>query len=120
MPCFVKVLQALRSMHQNAAHHFVLSLLMGRVSCCLVCLSQVSYGMTECCGKISMSILDFDWTQHLQQRLLEVQDAGEAAAAEAAFYDEVLQRICTSGRPFLLMEVSACHSTACHSTASLL
>lgn len=72
--------------------------------------SQVSYGMTECCGKISMSIQDFDWTQDLQQRLLEVQDPGEVAAAEAAFYDGMLQRICTSGRPFLLMEVRAGHT----------
>jgi hypothetical protein len=72
---------------------------------------QVSYGMTECCGKISMSIQDFDWPKDLQQRLAELQDDSEAAAAAAAFHDELLQRVCTSGRPFLLMEVRAAHTT---------
>jgi hypothetical protein len=65
--------------------------------------------MTECCGKISMSIQDYDWPQDLQQRLALAEAGGSVAAAaatEAAFYDELLERICTSGRPFLLMEVS--------------
>jgi hypothetical protein len=76
-----------------------------------VCCLQVSYGMTKCCGKISMSIQDYDWPQDLQQRLALAGAEGSeaaAAAAEAAFYDELLERICTSGRPFLLMEVSCC------------
>jgi hypothetical protein len=76
-----------------------------------VCL-QVSYGMTECCGKISMSIQPYDWPDQLQQLLQEArqaggEDAAAAAAAEAAFYDQLLERVCTSGRPFLLMEVSS-------------
>lgn len=70
--------------------------------------------MTECCGKISMSIQPYDWPSELQQRLQQTQQAGDkgaaavaaAAAATAQYYDELLQRVCTSGRPFLLMEVS--------------
>lgn len=55
-----------------------------------------------------MSIQDFDWPDELQQRLADAETEGSvaaAAAAEAAFYDQLLERICTSGRPFLLMEV---------------
>lgn len=62
-----------------------------------------------------MSIQDYDWPQGLQQRLALADTEGPeapaaAAEAEAAFYDELLERICTSGRPFLLMEVSCCCS----------
>ncbi|QDZ21473.1 polyketide synthase [Chloropicon primus] len=46
----------------------------------------LSYGMTECCGKISMSILSEE-----ELRSLDVQS--------------LLDLICTSGRPFSLMDV---------------
>lgn len=57
-----------------------------------------------------MSIQPYDWPDQLQQLLREArqaggEDAARAAAAEAAFYDQLLERVCTSGRPFLLMEV---------------
>jgi hypothetical protein len=71
----------------------------------------MSYGMTECCGKISMSILPFNWPTMLQQRVAAAaaeNGSAAAAAAAGAVYDELLQLVCTSGRPFLLMEVSVC------------
>ena len=51
----------------------------------------VSYGMTECCGKISMSILSDDFR-------------------EARSLEEQLDAICTSGRPFSLMSVRVTRS----------
>lgn len=67
----------------------------------------VSYGMTECCGKISMSILPAYWPQQLQQLLQQAGGAGNVRAQQAAaqFYEALLGKVCTSGRPFLLMEV---------------
>jgi acyl-CoA synthetase (AMP-forming)/AMP-acid ligase II len=47
----------------------------------------VSYGMTECCGKISMSLLP-----------PEDQWGGRSPA-------ELLGLVCTSGRPFRLLQV---------------
>jgi len=65
--------------------------------------------MTECCGKISMSIQPYDWPlelqQHLQHQAQQGADEAAIAAATARFYDELLDRMCTSGRPFLLTEV---------------
>ncbi len=46
----------------------------------------LSYGMTECCGKISMSILPGD-------------DVERLAPVDA------LARVCTSGKPFALIDV---------------
>jgi hypothetical protein len=51
----------------------------------LGCEFFISYGMTECCGKLTMSILP----------------AARAALPEA----EQLARVCTSGRPYIGMEV---------------
>lgn len=71
----------------------------------------VSYGMTECCGKISMSILDTSWYEQLQQEREAA--AGAAGAAEGVTeierqtYERLLGQVCTSGRPFMMMEVSA-------------
>ena len=45
----------------------------------------VSYGMTETCGKISMSILPSDFATHTAEDLLSM--------------------VCTSGRPFILVDV---------------
>jgi acyl-CoA synthetase (AMP-forming)/AMP-acid ligase II len=58
----------------------------------------VSYGMTECCGKISMSILPQGWPQQLQ--------TAAGADEQGAVLQRLLALICTSGRPFLLMEVT--------------
>jgi acyl-coenzyme A synthetase/AMP-(fatty) acid ligase len=79
-----------------------------RAIAALGCEFFVSYGMTECCGKISMSILPTTWQQQLQQRLQEAAAAcGDEAAAAAEVYGSLLGKVCTSGRPFLLMEVRA-------------
>jgi acyl-CoA synthetase (AMP-forming)/AMP-acid ligase II len=51
----------------------------------------VSYGMTECCGKISMSLLPWREGWWVQVGL-----------------DRAWQQVNTSGRPFLLMEVRGC------------
>ena len=51
----------------------------------LGCEMFISYGMTECCGKISMSLLDAE----MRREPLETQ----------------LQQLCTSGRPFVQMDV---------------
>lgn len=90
-------------------------------ACLLALCVQVSYGMTECCGKISMSIQPYDWPDQLQQHLQQAPGAGgvedavaSATVAEAAFYDQLLERVCTSGRPFLLMEVSWLQDCACN------
>ncbi|KAL6765564.1 hypothetical protein V8C86DRAFT_3170790, partial [Haematococcus lacustris] len=50
-----------------------------------------SYGMTECCGKISMSILHQDWPT---QQLLDL--------------------VCSSGRPFILMNIKVGGSSSGH------
>ena len=56
---------------------------------CFGCEFFVSYGMTECCGKISMSLMpqSDEWWAQVEP-------------------EEVMDRVNTSGRPFLLMEVS--------------
>jgi acyl-CoA synthetase (AMP-forming)/AMP-acid ligase II len=54
----------------------------------LGCEFFVSYGMTECCGKISMSILP-------------------EGGAEVLGAQEALELVCTSGRPFRLLQVGA-------------
>ena len=53
----------------------------------------LSYGMTECCGKIAVSTLS-DETRRV------------------ASHDEQLDRVCTSGRPFSLVDVRVTHPTA--------
>jgi acyl-coenzyme A synthetase/AMP-(fatty) acid ligase len=81
--------------------------IIARAIAALGCEFFVSYGMTECCGKISMSILPTNWPQQLQQAAATgVDDESAAAAAAAEVYGSLLGRVCTSGRPFLLMEVS--------------
>eukprot|EP00883_Tetradesmus_obliquus_P011533 jgi/Sobl393_1/4315/SZX67650.1 len=77
-----------------------------RAIAALGCEFFVSYGMTECCGKISMSILPATWhRQLLLQQRQAAAAGGDAAAAAADVYGGLLGRVCTSGRPFLLMEV---------------
>jgi acyl-coenzyme A synthetase/AMP-(fatty) acid ligase len=81
--------------------------IIARAIAALGCEFFVSYGMTECCGKISMSILPATWQQQLHQQVQEAAAAGrDAAAAAAGVYGALLGRVCTSGRPFMLMEVS--------------
>lgn len=58
----------------------------------------VSYGMTECCGKISMSILPHSWPQQLE--------AAAGTEEREAVLQHLLGLVCTSGRPFLLMKVT--------------
>ena len=53
----------------------------------------LSYGMTECCGKIAVSTPS-DETRRV------------------ASHDEQLDRVCTSGRPFSLVDVRVTHPTA--------
>jgi acyl-coenzyme A synthetase/AMP-(fatty) acid ligase len=65
-----------------------------RVVAALGCEFAVSYGMTECCGKISISLLPADWLPHSSE-------VGTRSTAN----DTLMARVCTSGRPFLLMEV---------------
>lgn len=68
----------------------------------------VSYGMTECCGKISMSILDTTWWQQLQEEMAAAAATGGGDGVrdvEVRFYQSLLDRVCSSGRPFMLMEV---------------
>jgi acyl-CoA synthetase (AMP-forming)/AMP-acid ligase II len=57
---------------------------------CFGCEFFVSYGMTECCGKISMSLMpqSEEWWAQVQP-------------------EEVMERVNSSGRPFLIMEVRA-------------
>jgi acyl-coenzyme A synthetase/AMP-(fatty) acid ligase len=78
--------------------------IIARAIAALGCEFFVSYGMTECCGKISMSILPTNWQQQLQQAAAAGGDDESAAAAEV--YGSLLGRVCTTGRPFMLMEVS--------------
>jgi acyl-CoA synthetase (AMP-forming)/AMP-acid ligase II len=80
--------------------------IIARAIAALGCEFFVSYGMTECCGKISMSILPTNWQQQLQQAAAAAGDDESAAAAAAEVYGSLLGRVCTSGRPFMLMEVS--------------
>ncbi len=69
---------------------------------CLDC--ALVTGMTETCGKISMSILP----------------APGSREREALSAQELMELVCTSGRPFHLIKVCAGHDirgTACHCTA---
>jgi acyl-coenzyme A synthetase/AMP-(fatty) acid ligase len=87
--------------------------IIARAIAALGCEFFVSYGMTECCGKISMSILPTTWHQQLQQQLQQAAEArGDESAAAAEVYGVLLGRVCTSGRPFMLMEVSTTAAAA--------
>jgi len=55
---------------------------LNKISKIFACEFFISYGMTECCGKISMSIVDRKWPAHLRKQLTN-----------------------TSGRPFILIDV---------------
>jgi acyl-CoA synthetase (AMP-forming)/AMP-acid ligase II len=71
----------------------------------LGCEFFVSYGMTECCGKISMSILP-SWRGEGEQ--------GEQGEPGVPGAEEALALVCTSGRPFPLLQVrGALRSAGC-------
>ena len=86
----------------------------------------VSYGMTECCGKISMSILPHKWWKVRASLILFClfgsiiritmrwihpcsrlgpQDLGGAAPSPERCA-QLIDLVCSSGRPFALIEVS--------------
>ncbi|GAX72979.1 hypothetical protein CEUSTIGMA_g431.t1, partial [Chlamydomonas eustigma] len=77
----------------------------------LGCEFFLSYGMTECCGKISMSILPEAWRKHKATQLLKQQAvlSIESEASSSAAYNftsaDLEAMVCTSGRPFMLMQV---------------
>lgn len=85
-----------------------------RVIAAFACEFFVSYGMTECCGKISMSLLE----PSVVAAAAVAAEASLAAAlphpwpSSAATADELMPLINTSGRPFELMEVSFAEAAA--------
>jgi acyl-CoA synthetase (AMP-forming)/AMP-acid ligase II len=64
----------------------------------------VSYGMTECCGKISMSILPDEWRQ---RRIDQIKGSCEVPLNSPPLPSpcELIDKICSSGRPFRLIGV---------------
>ena len=73
-----------------------------RCIACFGCEFFVSYGMTECCGKISMSILPQEWRK---KRIDELRSTSRDPGAALSSPQELVEIICTSGRPFLFIKV---------------
>ncbi len=76
----------------------------------LGCEFFVSYGMTECCGKISMSILPDAWWNEragiIAQQHGQPLDASPLSISTSASARRIIHDlVCTSGRPFALLDV---------------
>lgn len=63
----------------------------------------VSYGMTECCGKISMSILPEEWRRQRIDQLKGQPEVDPGSSLPPP--KDLLGKICSSGRPFALIKV---------------
>ncbi|PNH02167.1 Erythronolide synthase, modules 3 and 4, partial [Tetrabaena socialis] len=75
--------------------------ILARAVAALGCEVFLSYGMTECCGKIAMSLLPYGWWGRARDPSLVAGTAVSPSASPAQLLDLVI----SSGRPFALIEV---------------